>query len=217
MKASRKLSGSSSDQRILQSVANYYSDKLARFGATPRGVDWNSAESQELRFSQLSLLLPPSVPFSVNDLGCGYGAMLEFLADRGYRVDYRGFDISPDMVRVARELHRERRDATFFNASRPETPADFSVASGIFNVRIGFTDTEWTAYVDSTLDELNRASRCGFAFNCLTSYSDSDRRRPDLYYGDPCRFFDRCVTRYARSVNLLHDYGLFEFTIIVRK
>jgi SAM-dependent methyltransferase len=213
----REAKDASSGERILRSVADYYSEKLARFGATPRGVDWNSAESQELRFTQLSLLLPQSAPFSLNDLGCGYGALLAFLGTQRYEVDYRGFDVSADMVRIARERNSARLNAAFFEGARPASAADYSVASGIFNVRIGFTDAQWLTYIDATLDELNSASRRGFAFNCLTRYSDPERRRPDLYYGDPCRFFERCMTRYAPHVSLLHDYGLYEFTIIVRK
>ena len=41
--------------------------------------------------------------------------------------------------------------------------------------------------------------------------------RPDLYYADPCELFDRCKRRYSRNVALLHDYDLYEFTILVRK
>jgi hypothetical protein len=51
----------------------------------------------------------------------------------------------------------------------------------------------------------------------LTSYSDPDRMRSDLYYGDPCLFFDHCKRTYSKQVALLHDYGLYEFTVIVRK
>ena len=41
--------------------------------------------------------------------------------------------------------------------------------------------------------------------------------RPDLYYADPCFLFDYCQRRYSRWVAVLHDYGLYEFTIVVRK
>jgi hypothetical protein len=41
--------------------------------------------------------------------------------------------------------------------------------------------------------------------------------REDLFYADPCELFDYCKTRFARNVALLHDYGLYEFTILVRK
>ena len=59
-------------------------------------------------------------------------------------------------------------------------------------------------------------SRRGFAFNLLTSYSDVDRRRPDLYYADPLAYFDHCKRTFSRNVALLHDYGEWEFTILVR-
>ena len=62
-----------------------------------------------------------------------------------------------------------------------------------------------------------KLSRTGFAFNALSLYSDPDRRRPDLYYADPLYWFDHCKRRYCRFVALLHDYPLYEFTILVRK
>ena len=41
--------------------------------------------------------------------------------------------------------------------------------------------------------------------------------RPYLYYADPLFLFDYCKKKYSKSVALLHDYGLYEFTILVRK
>ncbi len=91
------------------------------------------------------------------------------------------------------------------------------MASGIFNVRLQTPEDDWKAYVLGTVDRLANLARRGFAFNCLTSYSDADRMRPDLYYADPCALFDYCKRRFARNVALLHDYDLYEFTpFIVR-
>jgi hypothetical protein len=99
----------------------------------------------------------------------------------------------------------------------PDELADYGVASGIFNVRLSHEDSEWLDYIESMLEVLDRTSRLGFAFNCLTSYSDRDKMRDDLYYADPRRLFDLCKRRYSRDVALLHDYGLYEFTLLVRK
>jgi len=71
--------------------------------------------------------------------------------------------------------------------------------------------------VHSIIERLYALSEVAFAFNCLTSYSDADRKRPDLYYPEPATMFDQCVRRYGRHVQLLHDYGLYEFTIHVRR
>ena len=39
--------------------------------------------------------------------------------------------------------------------------------------------------------------------------------RSDLYYADPHALFERVYRRYSRHVALVHDYGLYEFTIRV--
>ena len=202
---------------LLAEVARYYSTKLVDHGATPRGVDWNGEASQLLRFDRLSQLMDRTDTFSINDLGCGYGALLDYLNARHADVSYTGCDISADMVSAARQRHVDAANARFMVAAVPPEVADYGIASGIFNVRLGRGDTEWRAYLETTLDLLDRTSRKGFAFNCLTSYSDADKKRDDLYYADPCALFDLCKRRYSRHVALLHDYGLYEFTMLVRK
>jgi hypothetical protein len=42
-----------SHDRILRQVGDYYSQKVETHGASAKGVDWNSKESQFLRFAQL--------------------------------------------------------------------------------------------------------------------------------------------------------------------
>lgn len=200
----------------MEAVARYYSTKLAEHGATARGVDWSGEEGQELRFAQLIKLCDRPGAFSINDLGCGYGRFYGYVNDRFPDVDYRGFDISPAMIDAARNRHDGVSNAAFFVSPMPK-PADFGVASGIFNVRLTAEDAGWQAFIEETLDNLNETSRRGFAFNCLTSYSDAHKQRDYLFYSDPCRLFDWCKRRYSRDVALLHDYGLYEFTIIVRK
>jgi SAM-dependent methyltransferase len=203
---------------LLHEVAKYYSGKLAEHGETPRGVDWNGEAGQTLRFEQLARIIGPEpVAFSLNDLGCGYGALFDFLRDRHAGVAYSGFDVSPEMVQAARRRLEADARARFAIGAAPDQPADYAVASGIFNVRLGHSEAEWRSYLERTLDLLNATSTRGFAFNCLTSYSDADRMRQDLFYADPCQLFDRCKRRYSRDVALLHDYGLYEFTILVRK
>ena len=208
---------SSAPRDLIEQVADYYADKLARHGETARGVDWNGEESQRLRFEQLSRVIAPRDGFSVNDLGCGWGAYFEFLAAGHEQFSYVGIDVAEPMVEAARRRFAGDARATFVQGEEPPGPADYTVASGIFNVRLDRSDAEWLDYLRASLDVLDRSSRRGFAFNCLTSYSDRDKMRPHLYYADPCALFDLCKRRYSRDVALLHDYGLYEFTLLVRK
>lgn len=202
---------------LLTEVAEYYTTKLAEHGETPRGVDWNGEEGQTLRFEQLCKIVDTANHFSINDLGCGYGALYDFLVNKYDEPSYLGVDVSKGMIKAAKQRYKDQPQARFVLSSEPNQVADFGVASGIFNVRMGRSDDEWRSYLEATLDVLDRTSRVGFAFNCLTSYSDKDKMRDYLYYADPRVLFDLCKRRYSRNVALLHDYDLYEFTILVRK
>jgi SAM-dependent methyltransferase len=204
--------------KLLNEVATYYAEKLAEHGDTPRGVDWNGEESQSVRFAQLCKIIDLKSPkFTLNDLGCGYGALLNYLHDKHANYSYLGVDVSKEMIKVAEERHVNAGHARFVTSAEPDGVADYGLASGIFNVRLGRSDAEWFDYLQATLDVLDRTSSLGFSFNCLTSYSDEEKKRDYLYYADPCRLFDLCKRRYSHQVGLLHDYGLYEFTILVRK
>jgi len=202
---------------LVTRAARYYSEKVAAHGATPRGADWNSRESQELRFEQLLKLCEGDPQaFSLNDYGCGYGALAAFMASRGIAATYRGFDASEAMVVAARRLLTPLSNCTVFNEPGDLTPADYTVASGLFNVKLDTPDDRWRTYVLDTLDAMSRISTRGFAFNLLTRHADADRMRADLFYADPGFFFDHCVSRFSRRIALLHDYALYEFTLLVR-
>jgi SAM-dependent methyltransferase len=203
------------ENQILSTVRDYYSKKIKTHGATPCGVDWNSLESQETRFEQLLRIGDLSQESCLLDYGCGYGALFDFLARSEWRGRYTGFDISPEMILTAK--HIPRSNAEFFHALPANRRYDYVVSSGIFNVRMDYSDKEWKNYIVHTLEGFDRLSIHGFSFNMLTSYSDSERMKSYLYYADPCFIFDLCKRKFSKNVALLHDYGLYEFSMLVKK
>lgn len=202
---------------VIDDIARYYASKLETYGATPKGVDWNGVEGQLIRFEQVCKVIDGSSPFTLNDVGCGYGALVDFLAARYSEFSYLGVDVAESMVDSARKLHSGEPRAVFRCGTQPDRCADYSVASGIFNVKLSHDEKEWSRHVESTLEIINDLSLRGFAFNCLTKYSDPERMRADLFYADPCWLFDLCKRKFSRNVAVLHDYDLYEFTLVVRK
>lgn len=200
-------------------LGEYFSRKLEEFGATPKGVDYNGPEAQERRFEQLVKIIHPARPFTVIDYGCGYGAMFDFLNEKGWQFEYYGVDVIERMVMTARANHTGFANAHFTNDERELPRADYLVAGSIFNIKLETPYEDWQEFVVKSLRQINDLSSDSFAFNMLTKYSDADRmaQRPDLFYGDPLFFFDLCKREFSRNVALLHDYGLYDFTILVRK
>ncbi|HEX9839466.1 MAG TPA: class I SAM-dependent methyltransferase [Anaerolineales bacterium] len=197
----------------------YFTEKLETFGATAKGVDYNGEQAQQVRFAELVKVIQPANPFSVIDYGCGYGAMFEFLQRRGWQFDYYGVDLIEKMVVAGRAKYENFPNAHFTRDEKELAIADYLVAAGIFNIKLDAPYDDWQKFICKTLRRMNELCSKGFSFNMLTKYSDADRmaQRPDLFYGDPLFFFDFCKCEFSRNVALLHDYGLYDFTILVRK
>jgi len=201
----------------LQKILAYFNKKIETYGPVPQGVDWNSDASQAIRFEQVLKVCDLSKEFSLIDYGCGYGGMIEHLLQKGCTFQYYGYDPLESMISAANSIHAGYDFCSFITNHAELLPADYTISSGIFNIKLEINHEAWTQYALETLHRFDALSIKGFSFNMLTSYSDPPFMRPDLYYGDPLFMFDYCKKHFSKNVALLHDYDLFDFTILVRK
>jgi hypothetical protein len=210
---------------MVADVLDFYRTKLSTHGATALGVGWPDPDRQAVMFDQALKVCSDSrsgirdAHFSLLDYGCGYGALLQHLLANSWEIDrYVGFDLLPEMVTAGQKLFRDRTNIAKFTGDRAAlSPADYVICTGMLNVKQGADPSGWQAYVFKALDHMWSLAKKGLAFNMLTSYSEPEKMRPDLFYGDPCLLFDYCKRSYSRQVALLHDYGLWEFTVLVRR
>jgi len=207
------------NKKILSKVDKYYTDKVISNGTESRGVDWNSKESHFLRFTQLISKFDLFQGNSLLDYGCGYGALLDFFDENKIKIkNYVGYDISNKMISKAKDKFPLKKNSFFSNIDFLEDKQfDYVLANGIFNVRLDVSEEKWLEYILKTLNHINSLSSKGFSFNILTKYSDKEFMREYLYYADPLFLFDYCKTNFSDYVTLLHDYPLYEFSIIVKK
>lgn len=202
----------------LAPISAYYTARLRRHGATPLGVDWPNRLNQELRFVQLLKICKFGAPLVLNDVGCGYGALLGHLwrRHRSEPIAYQGTDVSAAMVAAARRRWRHRTWASFDHAADCTRRADYSVASGIFNVKLDCPTSVWEARVQQTLAALQRHSRSGFAVNFIAPPSPGRSSPPELYRPAAAQWREWIERELHWQTEVLQDYGLPEYTLLVR-
>jgi SAM-dependent methyltransferase len=200
-------------------IAAYYSQKVLTHGPTPLGVDWPCVPTQELRFVQLLRLCDFRSAFSLNDIGCGYGAMLAYLArrHRGKPVDYLGVDLSSAMLAEAVQLWEKRHNTQFVLGHASPRTADYCVASGIFNVKLHQPEALWIRSVEKTLAAMYATCRRGFAVNFLAPLPDGIKGKPELYRAPSNQWKLFCEQEFGALVEQLDGYGLREYTLLVRR
>lgn len=187
---------------------DYFSANLARFGSDIRSVDWGSIESQRARFRVLTQVGKLNGS-SLLDVGCGMGDLYGWLKEENIRTNYRGIDITPEMVAMA----KKRFPGVDFSvgdiledALSSEQP-DFAVASGIFYLRQNSPEE----YLRTVIAAMFKTARVGVAFNSLSNWSAEE---PGEFRADPLQtvHFCRSLTPW---VCLRHDYHLRDFTIFL--
>ena len=157
----------------LSGVARLYEDSLEKHGTAPLGVGWRDERSHILRFEKLASVIEGGDPIAINDLGCGYGSLFGYLNETGVPVSrYRGYDISEKMLAEARRSLPDDERIELICSAALDTVSDYSVASGIFNVRLETREEEWRAHVLATIANMNECSSRGFSFNLLSTYVD---------------------------------------------
>jgi len=204
--------------RAIRDVQTFFSDRLAQHGSVPQGVDWKDERAQHVRFEQLMKIVhDPHEPFSLLDYGCGYGGLALWLHQRGWPVSCIGYDFVPAAIDAARAACGHLPGVQFTTTTETVGAVDYVVSSGVFNMKLAAPLEEWEGYVKQIISEQWALCTQGMSFNCLTSYSDPEYLRADLYYADPRHYFDWCKRTFSRNVALLHDYNTYDWTMLVRR
>lgn len=201
-------------------LVRHYEDCLLRHGATPQGVDWPNGADLEARFSvMLDLLDGAGARPTLLDLGCGPGFLVDYLDATGRldRVRYRGIDLSPRMIKAARQrwptVDFECRN--MLSAPLQEQSVDIVVMNGVLTERQSLSQDRMRALAASLVKAAFDAARIGISFNVMSTHVDW--QRPDLFhwaFDDVAAFLRKSVSRHY---SFRADYGLHEYTVTVRR
>jgi len=198
----------------LDEVADYYRDKLQRFGATAQGMDWKNEETQLLRFAIISRYIDFSSNPSILDVGCGNGEYYNYCASRKLNINYKGIDVVPEMVTIANQrFHKSIAQVSNLTGLPDEEQFDYVIASGTFNTKLTSDEQQYEKYFYENIDCMFRHAKRAIIFNCMTSHVDY--RYDRLYYADIEALSGYAVKNLSRHFIVDHSYPLYELTMAI--
>jgi SAM-dependent methyltransferase len=204
---------------LLKPVAQSYEWSIKKYGPNHRAAAWRDAKRQQRRFNIFIGLIAYDTDrknISINDLGCGYGAMFDSFKElpQFSNGTYFGYDISKSMINTAKVEIKDSRAQFILNHEATKT-ADYSFVSGTYNMKMAANDDEWQAYIKDSIIQLWSKTDISLGFNMLNV--QSPLREATLYYADPTYYMEFCqkyLKAKVRIVDLLHPN---EFVIFIRK
>jgi len=189
-----------------QRVANFFDERVDRYGYDIRAIDYGRKENQTTRFNVLSDITNLKNK-RILDVGCGFADYAEYLDERFGSVEYVGIDISQRAIEEAKRL-RPRLDLRVCNILDEGFNDMFDVvmANGIYYL-LGH---EAKSIMRQIIARMYQLSRFGVAFSSLSEWAPS--KQPNEFSADPIETLQFCrhVTPW---VILRHDYLPHDFTI----
>ena len=207
---------------ISNQMKKHYQATFDLYGPCSSGVDWGSDDSRaRIRHQVMSDIIPTNInataPFSILDIGCGFGAFVDELKQRDSNASFQyfGIDIVESMVSEAKKRHPQHQ---FFNDDflvwDPPCQFDYVTCNGVLTQKLQATDEEMREYSEQILLKMFALARHGIAFNCMTT--NVNYRKSNIYYRNPIDFMQWTLANLSDRVKLNSAYGIrYEYTIFV--
>lgn len=200
-------------QKDKEEVQRRYSERLKKFGYSPRTLGWDKGK-QKIRFDILTSQLDLSDK-SILDIGCGFGDLNLILAQKYKNYQYTGIDIVWELIEKGREIFNQKH-ITFrggdFLAEKFQTNFDYAIASGIFNFKL--KDNANYQYIENVIQKALNLCSVGFAFDFLSDKVDYQYEH--TFHSSPEKIL-QIAYKYSRNLILRNDYMPFEFSLFVFK
>ena len=150
---------------------------------------------------------------SVIDVGCGYGDLFDFLKSKGWRGQYLGIDINPQLIDEGQRLYPQA-ELKVLDIQTAELDRTFDWC---FCCQALTSETEAVPFIEhleSMLQMMWKICRKGLVFNLLSPLADFTHpvhARPNL------ASVMSVLTKITNRFSIRHDYMPFEFAVYLHK
>jgi len=205
------------NSKIIIKTINAYEKQISNHGFSPRGVFWQSDNTQQSRFETLIKAIKLSDQngkISISDFGCGYGALYQYIKNKPFMKGslYIGYDIVDSFINEAKQRfpHSE-----WVCSKKILKETDYVFVSGTFNMAFDKSIPEWENYLENQLKECYEKTKKVLAFNLL--YSEKTKIEQNLYYSEIDRVFKFCDNNLGSTLIAKTPGANKDITIFVAK
>lgn len=204
----------------IKSLARPIEESVATRGLSPAAV-WMDKEDAlakgATRCQAMFRAIPPGIPFSLLDIGCGPGFAIPYLEEKfgGDFAGYLGVDISKSLLEAARAAWPAYQfvERDILSDPLPALTHDHVIINGVVTAKFHIPHEEMERFAERLLAAAWRAARISLSFNVMSTHVDWTR--DDLFHWPMDKAATFCVKHLSRHINILADYGLYEYTVQV--
>lgn len=198
-------------------IVRHYEECFDAHGDCAKGVDWPNEKDAVKRYNIMLSAITKN-EFSLLDIGCGTGKLLEIIRQQQLSIKYTGLDLS---MRFVNHCKKKFSDNVFLQVDILTDDCthiplhDLVVMNGVFTEKRELSHEQMTNFFYAFLIKSFQFTKHVMAFNVMSKLVDWER--DDLFYvsfDSLCNFLRENLSRHF---SIRHDYGLYEYTVYVYK
>ncbi|QNL20593.1 class I SAM-dependent methyltransferase [Hyphobacterium sp. CCMP332] len=200
-----------------KTLKEHYEKKLKEHGPTARGMDWPNPEDLDSRFKVLTSIIAEK-NVTLLDLGCGAGLLIDFMKRNQLDdITYFGSDISEKMISAAKEKYTDNEFEVRDILDQPyeQGQFDYVIMNGVLTEKREMSQAQMIDFAQNIIQSAFKSCRKGLAFNVMSTHVDW--KREDLFHWELDEVVSFLVAKCSRHIRILMDYGLYEYTVHIRK
>ena len=199
-------------------INNSYTNRLMKYGKSPKGLFWKNSFTQIHRFELIITALNKYSSlknFTICDIGCGYGKFFEFLRNKLIEstFQYQGCDLNSKLIDYCTNNYSDK-NCKFYKKSSPKGIVDFSIMSGTFNLSVTDDINIWEKYILKNLTSIWKQTDKIMAFNLL--HQNEKKIKQGLYYTNKNWIKDICEQRFGQTEIIFSSILPDDILVIVK-
>lgn len=190
-------------------ILSYYDSLLEEYGPNdPRSIGWASESTEQIRYTILSEIGDLN-SHSILDVGCGFGNLYDFLRNKNLSFSYKGIDINPKAIMIAKEKHPNINFETVDFGNYKNDKYDYIFCSGALSFKI----PNYKQFYFEYIKKMFNCSTIGIAFNMLNDKNNTNLEDDKLYATYSVKEVqDFCLTLTSR-ITIRENYLPNDFTV----
>jgi len=190
-------------------IISYYDSLIKEYGPNdPRSIGWISESTEKIRYGVLCNIGELN-NHSILDVGCGFGSLYDFLKNKNLTFLYKGIDINPKIITIAKEQHLGINFETIDFGEYQSDKYDYVFCSGALSFKI----PNYKEFYFNYIKKMFEASNIGIAFNMLNEKNNTNPKDNELfatYSKEEVKNF--CLT-LTNKVTIIENYLPNDFTV----
>jgi len=188
-----------------QFIISRYSDRLKKFGVSPRTLGWDSKKNQNLRFERLINNIDLT-NLSILDVGCGFADFLSLILKKEIKIkNYTGIDINLNLIqKCQKKFPKYNFIVQNFKNFNSNTKFDIICLFGFINLKLKNIDNN--RYGKNIIKQSFNLSKKFVAIDMLSNLYDHNYKKENFvnYYNpsDMIKYSSQLTSHFR----LLHNY-----------